>query len=86
MNCQKFSSISCLLSDRCDSNLLLLNIHRSTIVHSNIVPAKEQQNHALYKERQNAEEAYKNLKDTEAVPVNMARSMQAPQRIPLGTL
>lgn len=60
-----------------------VSLPRSTIVHSNNVPAKEQQNHALYKERQNAEEAYKNSKDTEAVPVNMARSMQAPQRIPL---
>lgn len=59
--------------------------HRSTIVHSNTVPPKDQHNYASFKDRQNAEEAYKNSKDTEAVHVNIARSMQAPQRIPLGT-
>ncbi|PON90692.1 Serine/threonine protein kinase [Trema orientale] len=60
-----------------------VSLPRSTIVHSNTVPAKDQHNYASFKDRQNAEEAYKNLKDTEAVHVNLARSMQAPQRIPL---
>ena len=61
-------------------------ILRSTIVHSNTVPAKDQHNFVSYKDRQNPEETYKNSKDSsEAVHVNMSRAMQAPQRIPLGT-
>ncbi|PON69451.1 Serine/threonine protein kinase [Parasponia andersonii] len=60
-----------------------VSLPRSTIVHSNTVPAKDQHNYASFKDRQNAEEAFKNSKDMEAVRVNIARSMQAPQRIPL---
>ncbi|XP_010102161.2 mitogen-activated protein kinase 20 [Morus notabilis] len=60
-----------------------VSLPRSTIVHSNTVPTKEQHNYASYRDRQNAEEAYKTSKDMEVVQVNIARSMQAPQRIPL---
>ncbi|KAL5582588.1 hypothetical protein UlMin_015030 [Ulmus minor] len=57
------------------------SLPRSTIVHSNTVPAKD---FVSYKDRQNPEETYKNSKDSsEAVHVNMSRAMQAPQRIPL---
>ncbi|XP_062105760.1 mitogen-activated protein kinase 20 isoform X3 [Humulus lupulus] len=62
-----------------------VSLPRSTIVHSNTVPAKDQHNYTSSRDRQNTEEAYKNLKDTDTVHVNIARSMQAPQRIPLGT-
>lgn len=47
---------------------------------------KEQHNMASTKDRQTAEEPYKNSRDTEAVQVNLSRAMQTPQRIPLGTL
>ncbi|XP_062105759.1 mitogen-activated protein kinase 20 isoform X2 [Humulus lupulus] len=60
-----------------------VSLPRSTIVHSNTVPAKDQHNYTSSRDRQNTEEAYKNLKDTDTVHVNIARSMQAPQRIPL---
>ena len=60
--------------------------YRSTIVHSNTVPPKEQQNYAFLKDQKNAEEAYRNSRDSEAVHVNLSRTMQTPQRISLGTL
>lgn len=60
--------------------------HRSTIVHSNSIPPKEQSNIASFKDRQTAEDAYnKNSRDTDRIPMNVGRNMQAPQRIPLGT-
>jgi hypothetical protein len=59
---------------------------RSTIVHSSSIPTKEQQNLASFKDRHTAEEAYnKNPRDTEGIPVNISRTLQAQQRVPLGT-
>ncbi|PRQ52070.1 putative mitogen-activated protein kinase CMGC-MAPK family [Rosa chinensis] len=60
-----------------------VSLPRSTIVHSNTVPPKEQQNYAYLKDQKHAEEAYKNSRDTEGIHVNLSRTMQAPQRIPL---
>lgn len=62
------------------------DFHRSTIVHSNTIPPKEQSYIPPYKERQIGEEAYnKNSRDTDGISMNVMRSMQASQRIPLGT-
>lgn len=63
-----------------------LYLYRSTIVHSNTVPPKEQQNYAFLKDQKNAEEAYKNSRDNEGIHVNLSRTMQTPQRISLGTV
>lgn len=52
-------------------------------MHSNIVPPKEQPNIASAKHRQTAEEYNKNSRDTE-IPI--PRSLQGPQRIPLGKI
>ncbi|GLT54272.1 hypothetical protein SLA2020_274840 [Shorea laevis] len=61
-----------------------VSLPRSTIVHSNTIPPKEQSNNASFKDRQTAEEAYnKNSRDTDRIPMNLGRTMQAPQRIPL---
>ncbi|CAN6573877.1 unnamed protein product [Malus baccata var. baccata] len=59
------------------------SLPRSTIVHSNTVPPKEQQNYAFLKDQKNAEEAYRNSRDSEAIHVNLSRTMQTPQRISL---
>ncbi|KAL6144230.1 hypothetical protein ACLB2K_054925 [Fragaria x ananassa] len=59
------------------------SLPRSTIVHSNTVPPKEQQNYAYVKDPKQADEVYKNSRDTEGIHVNLSRTMQAPQRIPL---
>ncbi|XP_061369854.1 mitogen-activated protein kinase 10-like isoform X2 [Gastrolobium bilobum] len=57
-----------------------VSLPRSTIVHSNMVPQKEQPNIASCKNRETAEEYNNNSTDTEnPVP----RSIQGPQRIPL---
>ncbi|BBG99761.1 MAP kinase 20 [Prunus dulcis] len=60
-----------------------VSLPRSTIVHSNTVPPKEQQNYAFLKDQKNAEEAYKNSRDNEGIHVNLSRTMQTPQRISL---
>ncbi|KAH7533739.1 hypothetical protein FEM48_Zijuj04G0163600 [Ziziphus jujuba var. spinosa] len=60
-----------------------VSLPRSTIVHSNTIPPKEQHNFVSYRDRQTAEESYKNSRDTETVQVNLSRTMQTPQRIPL---
>lgn len=65
--------------------ILIYYIRRSTIVHSNTIVTNEQHNFVSTKDRQTAEESYKNSRDTEAVQVNLSRAMQTPQRIPLGT-
>ncbi|PNT48083.1 hypothetical protein POPTR_002G059900v4 [Populus trichocarpa] len=60
------------------------SLPRSTIVHSSSIPTKEQQNLASFKDRHTAEEAYnKNPRDTEGIPVNISRTLQAQQRVPL---
>lgn len=58
---------------------------RSTIVHSNTVPPKEQQN--LSRDRQAAQEVYnKNSKESEGIPANLSRTLPAQQRFPLGII
>ncbi|XP_021275160.1 mitogen-activated protein kinase 20 isoform X1 [Herrania umbratica] len=61
-----------------------VSLPRSTIVHSNTIPPKEQPSINSFKDRQNAEDAFsKSSRETEAVPVHLSRSLQAQQRIPL---
>lgn len=61
-----------------------VSLPRSTIVHSNAIPPKEQPYIPPYKDRQTGEEAYnKNSRDTDGISMNVMRSMQASQRIPL---
>lgn len=61
-----------------------VSLPRSTIVHSNTVPPKEQSNIASYKDRQSAEGAYnKSSRDPDRIPMNLARTAHGPQRIPL---
>ncbi|KAH8509159.1 hypothetical protein H0E87_011068 [Populus deltoides] len=56
----------------------------STVVHSSSIPSKEQQNLASFKDRHSAEEVYnKNPRDSEGIPINTSRTLQAQQRIPL---
>ncbi|KAL2316802.1 hypothetical protein Fmac_030678 [Flemingia macrophylla] len=57
------------------------SLPRSTIVHSNMVPSKEQTNIAPYKNRQTAEEYNHNSRDIEKNPV--PRSIQGLQNFPL---
>ncbi|KAK3183427.1 hypothetical protein Dsin_030713 [Dipteronia sinensis] len=60
-----------------------VSLPRSTTVHSNTVPPKEQNNGASLRDRQ-AEEVYnKNSRGTEGIPPNLSRAMQAPQRFTL---
>ncbi|KAH7577445.1 hypothetical protein ACOSP7_001651 [Xanthoceras sorbifolium] len=60
-----------------------VSLPRSTIVHANTVPPKEQNNGASLRDRQ-AEEVYnKNSRETEGIPANLSRAMQAPQRFTL---
>lgn len=59
-----------------------VSLPRSTIVHSNTVPPKEQQN--LSRDKQAAEEVYsKSSKESEGIPVNFSRTLPAQQRFPL---
>ncbi|KAJ4835790.1 Mitogen-activated protein kinase 20 [Turnera subulata] len=61
-----------------------VSLPRSTVVHSTTVPSREQQNVASLRDRQNAEEACaKSSRDSEGIPVNIPRTMQAQQRVPL---
>jgi hypothetical protein len=65
----------------------LKDMCRSTVVHSSSIPSKEQQNLASFKDRHSAEEVYnKNPRDSEGIPINISRTLQAQQRIPLGTI
>ncbi|MED6108598.1 Mitogen-activated protein kinase 10 [Stylosanthes scabra] len=57
-----------------------VSLPRSTIVHSNAAPTKEQTSIASSKNRQTAEEYNKGSRDTE---ITMPRPMPGPQRIPL---
>ncbi|PSS16401.1 Mitogen-activated protein kinase [Actinidia chinensis var. chinensis] len=60
------------------------SLPRSSIVHSNTIPPKEQTNVATYRDRQISEQSSsRNSRDAEHVPGNILRSSQAPQRIPL---
>ncbi|KAK2662145.1 hypothetical protein Ddye_000719 [Dipteronia dyeriana] len=60
-----------------------VSLPRSTTVHSNTVPPKEQNIGASLRDRQ-AEEVYnKNSRGTEGIPPNLSRAMQAPQRFTL---
>lgn len=63
-----------------------VNKFRSTVVHSNTIPAKEP--HIIaFKDRQIAEESCsRSSRDTDGIPGNLSRSLQASQRIPMGTL
>lgn len=57
-----------------------VSLPRSTIVHSNTIPQKEQTSIASSKNRQTTEEYNKICRDTE---IPMPRPIQGPQRIPL---
>ncbi|KAA8524143.1 hypothetical protein F0562_010426 [Nyssa sinensis] len=58
------------------------SLPRSTIVHSNTIPPKEQPNVATFKGRQIVEESC-NRNTRDADHGNLSRTSQAPQRIPL---
>ncbi|XP_041005472.1 mitogen-activated protein kinase 20 [Juglans microcarpa x Juglans regia] len=61
-----------------------VSLPRSTIVHSSTIPPKEQSNIASSKDIQTAEVGYnKNSRDKDGVPMNVGRTMQTSQRIPL---
>ncbi|KAL4379092.1 hypothetical protein GQ457_02G018540 [Hibiscus cannabinus] len=60
------------------------SLPRSTIVHSNMIAPKEQPSLKSLKDRQNAEDAYgKGSRETEAIPLQLSKTLQAQQRIPL---
>lgn len=60
-----------------------VSLPRSTVVHSNTIPAKEP--HIIaFKDRQIAEESCsRSSRDTDGIPGNLSRSLQASQRIPM---
>ncbi|KAJ6998289.1 mitogen-activated protein kinase 20 [Populus alba x Populus x berolinensis] len=61
-----------------------VSLPRSTVVHSSSIPSKEQQNLASFRDRHSAEEVYnKNPRESEGIPINISRTSQAQQRIPL---
>ncbi|KAK9285543.1 hypothetical protein L1049_024738 [Liquidambar formosana] len=61
-----------------------VSLPRSTIVHSNTNPPKEQPNIATSRDRQMADDTCnKNSRDTDSFPGNQSRTLQGPQRIPL---
>ncbi|KAF8391131.1 hypothetical protein HHK36_023432 [Tetracentron sinense] len=60
------------------------SLPRSTVVHSNTIPPKEQPNLASFKDRQITQETWnKNSRDTDGISGSLSRSLQAHQRIPL---
>ncbi|XP_058219302.1 mitogen-activated protein kinase 20-like isoform X1 [Rhododendron vialii] len=59
------------------------SLPRSTIVHANTVPPKEQANAPTFRDRPGDSCSNRNSKDMDGVPVNPSRSSQAQQRIPL---
>ncbi|XP_058101162.1 mitogen-activated protein kinase 10-like [Magnolia sinica] len=60
-----------------------VSLPRSTVVHSNTIPPREQPTFTSCKDRQVPEESCKNSRDTDAVVGHPPRTSQAPQRIPL---
>ncbi|KAF5732485.1 mitogen-activated protein kinase 20 [Tripterygium wilfordii] len=61
-----------------------VSLPRSTIVHSNTVPPKEQANVTSFKDRQVAEDLYhRNSRDAVGISVNPSRALHVAQRIPL---
>eukprot|EP00262_Sarcandra_glabra_P019198 TRINITY_DN7151_c1_g1_i1.p1 TRINITY_DN7151_c1_g1~~TRINITY_DN7151_c1_g1_i1.p1 ORF type:complete len:356 (-),score=72.15 TRINITY_DN7151_c1_g1_i1:368-1435(-) len=57
------------------------SLPRSTVVHSNTIPLKEQPTlTASLKDRQVPEEAFRNSRDTDGMSGNLSRASQAPQR------
>lgn len=67
---------------------LVLTFCRSTIVHSDIIPPKEQHSNAfITKDRQFKEDlCNSHSKFGDGIPGNLSRTSQAPQRIPQGNL
>uniref|UniRef100_A0A5B7A2K0 mitogen-activated protein kinase n=1 Tax=Davidia involucrata TaxID=16924 RepID=A0A5B7A2K0_DAVIN len=60
------------------------SLPRSTIVHSNTIPPKEQSNVTTFKDQKIVEElCNRNSKDADGIPGNVSRTSQAPRRIPL---
>ncbi|KAK3039074.1 hypothetical protein RJ639_028525 [Escallonia herrerae] len=60
------------------------SLPRSTIVHSNTIPPKEQPTVAIFKDRRTADESSsRNSSDVDGIPGSLSRTAQAPQRIPL---
>ena len=60
---------------------------RSTIVHSNAVPSKEQLRAPTLKDRQNGEEpCCRNPRDSDGLPGSLSRTLQTQQRIPQGAV
>ena len=64
-----------------------VNIFRSTVVHSNAISAKDPHITTALKDRQIAEESCsRSSRETDGMPGNLSRTLQASQRIPMGTL
>ncbi|CDP06180.1 unnamed protein product [Coffea canephora] len=60
-----------------------VSLPRSTIVHSNAVPPKEQLRAPTLKDRQNGEEpCCRNPRDSDGLPGSLSRTLQTQQRIP----
>ncbi|KAK8496050.1 hypothetical protein V6N13_089433 [Hibiscus sabdariffa] len=60
------------------------SLPRSTIVHSSTIAPKDQPSLKALKDRQIAEEAYnKSCKETKSIPLNLSKTLQVQQRIPL---
>ncbi|XP_042486078.1 mitogen-activated protein kinase 10-like isoform X1 [Macadamia integrifolia] len=60
-----------------------VSLPRSTVVHSNSIPPKEQPNISTFRDRQISEEACnKNTRDTNGIG-HIPRTLQAPHRIPM---
>ncbi|KAL4367029.1 hypothetical protein GQ457_05G016710 [Hibiscus cannabinus] len=60
------------------------SLPRSTMVHSSTIAPKEQPSLKALKDRQIAEEAYsKNSRETKSIPLNLSKTLQVQQRIPL---
>ncbi|KAF8413625.1 hypothetical protein HHK36_001617 [Tetracentron sinense] len=59
-----------------------VSLPRSTVVHSNSIPPKEQPNLASFKDREIAQEAC-NSRDIDGISGTLSRTLQAHQRIPL---
>ncbi|XP_038684008.1 mitogen-activated protein kinase 20-like isoform X2 [Tripterygium wilfordii] len=61
-----------------------VSLPRSTIIHSNTVPPKEQANVTSFKDRHVGEDMHhRNSRDAVGISINPSRALQAAQRIPL---
>ncbi|XP_077252339.1 mitogen-activated protein kinase 10-like [Tasmannia lanceolata] len=60
-----------------------VSLPRSTVVHSDTIPTKEQPTLASFKDRQIPEGAYKNNRDLDTMSGNLSRTLQTSHRIPL---